>query len=153
MNWKNAVGVGYSTPEGETCFLSGYNGTGRQQPYGAPVCWHIPSSDGITFNTPASAGFQNFSVFAGILKDTCGTAEYTHTIVAYGKVNARTYGIASTFIPGAGLVLVDGRDYVAYGSAGMFAGSSAVQQPISVTAFATNATADTSMKVVFVKAL
>ena len=153
MNWKTAVGVGYTSQEGETCFLSGYNGTGIQQPYGAPVCFDVVTANGITFNTPASAAFQNFSMFAGILKDTCGTAEYTHTIVAYGRVNARTYGIATTFIPGAGLVLVDGRDYVAYGSAGMFAGSTAVQQPISVTALATHSTASTLVQAVFVKAL
>lgn len=153
MNWNTCVGVGYTSQEGETCYLQGYNAAGQQLVFGTPVCWDVAADDGVSVNLPASAGFQNFSLFAGIMKSTVGTANYITDIVAYGKVNARGYGVATTYIPGAGLVLVDGQDYVAYGSAGQFAGSTAVQQPISLTALATNTTADTRQSSVFVKAL
>lgn len=153
MNWKVAVGIGYTAQEGEQGLLQGYNASGAQLDAGSPVCWGVVQADGVSVVLPAAAGFQNFSMFAGILKSTVGTAEYCRDIVAYGKVNANAYGIATTYIPGAGLVLVDGKDYVAYGSAGQFAGSTAVQQPISLTALATNTTANERLSAVFVKAL
>lgn len=154
MQWKECVGVGYATQQGETAFLAGFNGVGDERPVGSPVCWDAVASDGVTFALPeAGALFQNFSMLAGILNETVGTAEYTHQIVAYGRVSARAWGVASTYLPGALLILTDGDDYVSYGSAGQINGVITINQPIAITALETNASAATTSSLVFVKAL
>lgn len=154
MQWKECVGVGYATQIGETAFLAGYNGLGAAAAIGAPVCWDAVASDGVTFALPeAGALFQNFSMLAGILNTTVGTAEYTHQIVAYGRVSARAWGVATTYVPGALLILTDGDDYVSYGTAGQINGVITINQPIAVTALETNASVATTTSLVFVKAL
>lgn len=151
MNWKTCVGIGYATQQGETAFLAGFNGVGAALAKGSPVCWDTVASDGVTLALPAVA--VNFSLLAGIVNDTIGTAEYTHQIVAYGKVTARSWGVATTYVPGALMILTDGDDYVSYGTAGQWNGTLAGQQPIAMTALSTNASVATTDQPIFIKAL
>ena len=102
MNWSTIRGKG-SSEQAEVGYLSGYNGNGDEVVAGTPVCWDVPSADMKTFKIPAAA---NFGCVAGILDETVGTAGYTDRIIAYGKVTARTYGVATTFVPGANLAMV-----------------------------------------------
>lgn len=152
MQWKTTVGVGYANQQGEKAFMSGFNGTGAAILPGSPVCWDTVASDGVTLAVP-SVGV-NFPMLAGIQEnDTVGTAEYTHQIVAYGQVTMRTWGVASTFIPGALLILTDGDDYGSYGTAGQWNGTLAGQQPLAITALSTNTSVATTDQPVFIKAL
>ncbi len=142
--WKQLIGI--SSEDGaEKCYLTGYNGTGAAVAAGSPVNWDEVASDGRTFKTPATT---NFKLVAGIAEDAVGTAEYTSKILAYGPVTARTYGVANNFIPGVSLILVDGKDYLAYGTDGQLAG----QLPVFV-ALETNATASTSTRKIFVRCI
>jgi len=144
MHWKTLVGIG-STEEEEKIYLTGYNGSGAEVAAGTPVNWDTVASDGRTFKTPATA---NFKLIAGIAEEAVGTAEYTSKILAYGPVSARTYGVASNFIPGASLIQVNAKTYLAYGTDGQLAG----QLPVFV-ALQTNATTDTVSTKVFVRAI
>ena len=92
-------------------------------------------------------------MFAGLAQSNIGTADYAADVQNYGLASGNVYGIATTLIPGAYLLLVALRDYLAYGTAGMFAGSVAVAQPICCTALATSATADEGVDNVFIKGL
>lgn len=152
MQWKTTVGVGYATQQGEKAYMSGFNGTGAAILPGSPVCWDTVASDGVTLAAPSED--INFSLLAGIQENTTvGTAEYTHTIVAYGQVTARSWGVSSTFIPGALLILTDANDYVSYGTASQWNGVFAGQQPIAITALSTNTSVATTDAPVFIKAL
>ena len=123
MNWKLLHGIG-SDDGPEKCYLTGYNGTGAAVAAGTPVCWDSSAADGRTFVAPATASFK---LVAGVAEVAVGTAEYTWKIVAYGPVNAMTYGAATD---------------------AQLAGQSPV-----VVALATNATATPSLTKVFVRAI
>lgn len=157
MQGPGITGVG-TIAVGEQKFLAGYNGTGAEVSTGAAVCWDVVGSDGKTFVLPTQTSGSNFFMFAGIVTETVGTGGvgtgYTSQIVAYGIANAQTYGITTTFIPGANMILTAGRSYVAYGTAGQFNGfSTVVQQPIAMAALQTHTTASLALQRVFVKAL
>lgn len=144
MNWKLLHGIG-SDDGPEKCYLTGYNGTGAAVAAGTPVCWDSSTADVRTFVAPATASFK---LVAGVAEEAVGTAEYTSKIVAYGPVNTLTYGVATNFVPGVSLILVNGKTYLAYGTEGDLAG----QLPVFV-ALATNATATPSLTKVFVRAI
>lgn len=153
MNISTIKGRG-SSEQGESIFVSGYNGTGSAVAVGDALCWDIVSSDGKTMTQPTSGtNSSNFAALAGFAQQVIGTADYTAHVKAYGVASAAVYGIATTLVPGAYLCLITGKDYAHYGSAGQFSGVSAVAQPIAVTALSTNATVDTTVQNVFVKAL
>ena len=143
-NWTKLIGIG-SDDGPEKCYLTGYNGSGAEVAAGTPVNWDTVASDGRTFKTPATA---NFKLVAGIAEEAVGTAEYTSKILAYGPVTARTYGVASNFIPGASLIQVNAKTYLAYCTDGQLAG----QLPVFV-ALETNATAATSTKKIFARCI
>ncbi len=151
MRWAIIRGI-TSTEEAEIGYLSVYNGQGSELSQGSPVCWDGVASDGRTVKTPATSGFTNFNLLAGIAIDTLATAAYNHNVVAYGPCMARTYGIATTLIPGAMLWLVDAKDYLAYGTEGIpcFGGSG---QPNAFTALDTHTTVSAERTKVFVRAL
>ena len=134
-----------NTSEAEICYLFGYNGEGSEILAGTPVCWSDSALDGRTFEKPVTA---NFNLVAGIAEVAVGTAGYTNRIVAYGPVTTRTYGVATTFVPGANLQLITAKDYVAYGSAMLV-----TSQPRVFAALDTHSTADTLSQSVFVRAL
>ena len=144
MNWKLLHGIG-SDDGPEKCYLTGYNGTGAAVAAGTPVCWDSSAADVRTFVAPATASFK---LVAGVAEEAVGTAEYTSKIVAYGPVNTLTYGVATNFVPGVSLILVNGKTYLAYGTDAELAG----QLPVFV-ALATNATATPSLTKVFVRAI
>lgn len=144
MNWKLLHGIG-SDDGPEKCYLTGYNGTGAAVAAGTPVCWDSSAADVRTFVAPATASFK---LVAGVAEEAVGTAEYTSKIVAYGPVNTLTYGVATNFVPGVSLILVNGKTYLAYGTEGDLKG----QLPVFV-ALATNATATPSLTKVFVRAI
>jgi len=143
-NFPTIRGIG-STEEAEKCYLSGYNGTGAVVAQGSPVCWDVGTNDGKTFEDPVTA---NFDLAVGIAETTVGTAAYTDRIVAYGPVEARTYGVATTFVPGANLSLVTGKTYLAYNSQ-----TTVLSQRRIFTAMQTNATVDTNLTTIHVHAL
>ena len=143
-SWKQLIGIG-SDDSPEKCYLTGYNGTGAAVSAGTPVCWDSSTADGRTFVAPATASFK---LVAGVAEEAVGTAEYTSKIVAYGPVNAVTYGVATNFIPGVSLILVNAKTYLSYGTDAQLAG----QLPVFV-ALATNATATPSLTKVFVRAI
>lgn len=153
MNIATIKGRG-SSEEAESIYLHGFNGTGSEVVAGDPLCWDITSSDGKTLTQPTSgANTSNLAMFAGLAQSNIGTADYAADIQAYGVASANVYGVATTLIFGAYLALVAGRDYLAYGSAGMFAGSVAVAQPLCMTALGTNATVDETVQNVFIKSI
>ena len=146
-NWTTAIGNTISD-EAETCRLTGYNANGDEVAAGTPVCWDELASggdEGRAFKEPATA---NFNLVAGVAEEAVGTAQYTARIVAYGPGEARTYGVATTFIPGANLILVTAKDYLVYDSAQLV-----INQPRVFTAIDTNATVDTNSTTIFVRAL
>lgn len=144
MNWTKAIGIS-SGEEAEKCFMAGFNGNGDEIAWGTPVSWDELAADGRTFKTPAAA---NQNLLAGICEDTVATAAYTEKLIAYGPVEARTYGVATTFVPGANLFAVVSKTYLHYESASLIQ-----VQPRIFTAFDTNATVDTSRTTIFVRAL
>lgn len=149
-NWATIRGIA-SGEEAEKCYLSGYNNTGGEVNQGEPLCWAlatangIAGNDGIALADPVTA---NFDAFAGIAESTIASGAYTNRLVAYGPVMARTYGVASTFVPGANLVLITGKSYLAYNSQNL-----AVEQRRVMTAMQTNATVDTNLTKIHVHAL
>ena len=153
MNIATIKGRGTSA-QAESIYLHVYNGTGSEVAVGAPICFDVVSSDGKTGTQPTTGtNSSNFAMFAGLAQQAIGTDDYSAFVQAYGLASANVYGIATTLVPGSYLALVDGEDYVAYGSAGMFSGLTAVAQPIAITALSTNATVDETVQNVFVKAL
>jgi hypothetical protein len=146
MNIGVIQGIG-STANPEIVYLRGYNGDGANLAAGMPVFWSSAAADGVTFVTSAEAHVR---LFAGVVEEAVGTADYTARIVAYGPVDCATWGIASNFIPGAGLYHTVAKDYLEYGSAGQ------LNYPlfgVSVVALETNATAALLTTKVFVRAL
>lgn len=156
MNWPAVKGMG-SSAEAEKGFLFGFNGESSAINAGSPVCWDAVAADGKTFKLPTNTGFTNFPLFAGIAEDTVSTVyphSYTKKIVVYGPVTARTWGVATTFIPGANVGLVAGKDYLAYLTAGQINGVEAQNQlGYRAVALETNATAATSTSSVWIAAL
>jgi len=143
-SWKQLIGIG-SDDSPEKCYLTGYNGTGSAVATGTPVSWDATAADGRTFVVPETT---NFKLVAGVVEEAVGTAEYTSKIVAYGPVTARTYGVATNFVPGVSLILATGKTYLVYATDGQLAG----QLPVFV-ALATNATATQSTSKIFVRAI
>ncbi len=133
MQWKKVVEA-KSSPDPEVCWLAGYNATGAQIDRYCPVCWNLGSADGFTIAAPATT---NIRLAAGIVQETVGTACYTYRIQAYGVTYAKTYGVATNFVPGAQLVLVNAKTYLAYGTDG----EASAQIPCAFIALDTNATA------------
>jgi hypothetical protein len=132
-------GIGTSAPA-ETIYVGGYNGVEAQVVWGTPLCWSVAASDGVTLVLPATSGItKNVRIPAGIAIDTIASGEYTRTVVSYGPCSARTYGVASNFVPGATLVMVDGATYLAYGT-----DDEVAAQMVKYTALETNATTDTT---------
>lgn len=153
MNIATIKGRG-SSEHGESVFLHVYNGTGSAVAVGDPLCFDVVSSDGKTGTQPTiGTNSSNFAMFAGFAQEIIGTADYSARVQAYGLASAAVYGISTTLVPGSYLALVDGKDYMAYGASGAFSGSTATAQPITTTALGTNATVDTTVQNVFVKAL
>ena len=153
MNWATIKGRG-SSAQGERGLLAGFNGTKKEVIKGNPLCFDVFSSDGKTMTQPTSgANTSNFGMLAGLAQSNIGTDDYAADVQAYGLASANVYGIATTLIFGAYLLLVAGRNYVAYGTAGMFAGSTAVAQPLCMTAMTTHSTLDERVENVFIKAL
>lgn len=143
-NWVTAIS---NAPggQGEKCYLSGFNANGDEIAQGTPVCWDEVTGDGRSFKTGAAA---NQNLIAGIAEDAVATAGYTDRIVAYGAVEARVYGVATTLVPGANLFVVVSKDYLHYESASLIQ-----VQPRVFTAIDTNATVTTNLTTVFVRAL
>lgn len=153
MNIATIKGVGLSE-EAEKVTIAVFNGTGAEVIKGDPLCFEIAAADGKTVVQPtAGTNLSNLGMFAGLAQSNIGTADYSADVQNFGLASANVYGIATTLVPGSYLALVVGRSYAAYGSAGMFAGSVAVAQPICMTALATSATADEGVDNVFIKAL
>lgn len=151
MNIATIKGRGASE-EAESIFVHVFNGTGAEVAVGTPLCYDVVSSDGKTGTTPTSGtNSSNFAMFAGLAQAAIGTGAYSGAVQAHGVASARVYGIATTLVPGSYLALIATENYVHYGSAGMFAGSSAVAQPICMTALATNATVDTTQQLIYIK--
>ncbi len=145
MQFTTIHGIG-SAEQAETVWLHGYNNTGAEVLRGTPVAWdNTTPLDCRAFIAPLTAAVR---LIAGIAQDTVGTAEYTSSIVAYGPVLARTYGVATTFVPGANLIQVTAKTYLVYGSEMLIH-----NQPEVFTALTTNATVDTVEQSVFVRAL
>ena len=141
-------GIGSSAPA-EKVFLAGYNASGAARGPGTVVCWDAVASDGFTFVLPTATGFINYGLLAGVLTDTCSSADYTGAIQAHGPCTALTWGVASTFIPGAGLIMVADKAYFAYGTDLQ----RQVQYEPHVNALQTNATAATLSAKVYLKAM
>ena len=135
--------------DSEYVLMAGYNATGAAIVSGQPVCWDVVASDGRTLKTPTATGFVNYRTFAGIVTEAVVSAGYTHRIQVYGVCTARTYGVASTFIPGCSLILIADQTYVAYGTEGQLAG----QVHSALVALQTNATTSTVSTKVFVRAM
>ena len=153
MNIATIRGIGPSE-EGERIYCSVFNGTKSEVIAGDALCWDITSSDGKTVTQPTvGTNISNFAMFAGLTQSNIGTDDYAADVQNYGLASANVYGIATTLIFGAYLLLVAGRSYVAYGTAGMFAGSTAVAQPLCMTAMTTHSTLDERVENVFIKAL
>ena len=146
MQWKKVVEA-KSSPDPEACWLAGYNNTGKQIDRYCPVCWDLGSADGFTIAAPATT---NIRLAAGIVQETVGTACYTYRIQAYGVSYAKTYGVATNFVPGAQLVLVNAKSYLAYGTDG----EASAQIPCAFIALDTHSTAnELSTRKVFVRLL
>lgn len=144
MNVGTIKGVG-TAQEAEVAFLFGYNGAGAEIAQGTPVCWSTVINDGKTFALPITA---NFNTFAGICVDTVGTAKYTNRLQAYGLCSARTYGVATTFVPGANLSLITAKTYLGYDSQNIL-----ISQHRAMSALSTNATVTTVLQPILVRAL
>lgn len=139
-------GIG-SAAEAEKVYLCGYNGDGGAVAANFPVFWSSAAGDGKTFISSAEAHVR---LFAGITEEAVASGDYTARIVAYGVVDCGTWGIANTFIPGAGLYMTVGKDYLEYGTAGQLG---VTPWGVSVVALETNATAALATTSVFVRAL
>ena len=144
-------GIGSSAPA-EAVFLGGYNATGKQISNGTPVCWSAIASDGKSAVLATSTTFLNYGLFAGIVTSTVGTADYTGAIQAYGVATARTWSNTTNHIPGCGLILVGGKDYLVYGTEGQV-GVNGGAVRLMVTALETNSSGGTASAKVFVKAM
>lgn len=142
-------GIGSNAPA-EAVFLGGYNATGARVSAGTPVCWSAVASDGKSFVLATTTGFINYGLFSGIATNTVGTADYTGGIQAYGVCTARTFSSTTAHIPGCGLVLVGGKDYLAYGTEGQV-GINVLQHVL--TALETNSSGGTASAKVFVRAM
>lgn len=153
MNIATIRGIG-SSEEGERIYCAVFNGTESEVIAGDPLCWSVTSSDGKTVTQPTvGTNLSNLAMFAGLAQSNIGTDDYAADVQNYGLASANVYGIATTLIAGAYLALVSGRDYVAYGTAGMFAGSVATAQPICMTALVAHAALTEVVENVFIKAL
>lgn len=140
--------------QGEKAHVAVFNLVGAQVVPGTPLCYSTTASDGKSVVLPViGANASNFAALAGIAEDTIGTAEYCAKVVAKGVVSARVYGITTTLVAGANLALISTESYIHYGSAGMFAGSTATGQPIVFTALVDHTTADTTLENVYINAL
>lgn len=138
-----------SSAQAEVIFLGGYNGTGAVVTNNTPVCWDAVASDGKTFVLATTTGFRNYRLFAGILTETCNTADYTGAIQCYGPVNASTWSATTALIPGCSLILSGGKTYLDYGTEGQLAG----QMADCAVALETNSSGGTATKKIFVRAM
>ena len=145
MNIPTMRGVGSTTDQAEIVYVMGYNGTGAECAQGDVVTLDEGNTYGRTFVQPET---ENFNLAYGVLADTVGTAQYTARIVAYGVVQTQCYGVATNFVPGANLIMVNDKSYLAYNSAQLDIG-----QPRCFTALETNSTVNQRLRYVFVRAL
>jgi len=151
MQIKTATGI-VTGEEAETILISGYNAQGSQVDQYTPVVWSSVASDGRSFITPAAA---SLCLSAGIVQETVGTAKYTHRILAYGPSTAKSWGVATTYIPGVPLILVAAKNYVSYGTVGQLYGlvASEVPQGVHYVALQTNSSVATTNTKVFVRCI